>query len=134
MRPMELVGRLTFSSLFITSGLVRACLWMDGGIPGICVSLCLCPSARMYNVTLMQMKLHVTLMQMKLQSYEVETGGKLMESVAPKLDTAIETLSEIIPNFPVSGNDLRVRFPYLVFSVSGLLLVQIMVSMYSGDG
>ena len=47
---------------------------------------------------------------MKLQSYEYETGGKLMDNVAPKLDTAIETLQGHVTSLAITVSDVRVRW------------------------
>lgn len=47
---------------------------------------------------------------MKLQSYEYETGGELMDNVAPKLDSAIETLQGHVTSLPITLNDVRVRW------------------------
>jgi hypothetical protein len=70
-------------------------------------------------------QLHVLLMQMKLQAYDIETGGELMDTVAPKLDAAVETLTRHIPSLPIGQSDVRVRTPSKYFISVHLLLVDV---------
>jgi hypothetical protein len=51
------------------------------------------------------------LVQMKLQQFDYNDGGKIMDSVAPKMDTAFDHISHAVPNFPLSIHDVRVRSP-----------------------
>lgn len=117
MHPLEVVGRLTFSSLFIASGLVRLSRYLsDFHGPKLPTFT---DEGRLRSSCLHS---HALTMQMKLQSYEFETGGELMDNVAPKLDTAIETLTEHIPSLPFSYSDARVLSSPVSALSSGTLL------------
>jgi hypothetical protein len=54
---------------------------------------------------------------MKLQQYNFADGGELMATVAPKLDVALTTLKDAIPDLPFTVSKIAVRLSAIALCI-----------------